>query len=110
MPADIIANNAFRESSVSPSHLRTFYAGLFHKIKLEDLQYEGDFFPITYDLAIMYPMLEMARDHFMFCSKTLYEYNIVNPLNDFRVAHDLQIECDRVIRARDRYEKIESPF
>jgi glycosyltransferase involved in cell wall biosynthesis len=110
MPEDIIANNAFREFPVPPSHLRTFYAGLFHKIKLEDLMYEGDFFPITYDLAIMYPMIEMARDHFMFCSKPLLEYNVANPINDHKVNYDLQIECDRVIRERSRYEKIESPF
>jgi glycosyltransferase involved in cell wall biosynthesis len=110
MPADIIANNAFRECSVSPSHLRTFYAGLFHKIKREDLMYEGDFFPITYDLAIMYPMLEMACDHFMFCPKVLYEYNIANPINDYKVSWNLQRECESVIRSLDRYNKIESPF
>lgn len=110
MPAEIIANNAFREYIAPPSHLRTFYAGLFHRIKLEDLMYEGDFFPVTYDLAIMYPMLEMARDHFMFCSKPLLEFNDTNPINDHKVAPDLQLECARVIRARNRYEKIESPF
>lgn len=110
MPDHIVANNAFREFGFPPSHLRTFYAGLFHKIKLEDLLYEGEFFPITADLAIMYPMIEMARDHFMFCSIPLLEYNVANPINDHRIAYDMQLECDRIIRACNRYEKVESPF
>jgi glycosyltransferase involved in cell wall biosynthesis len=110
MPEDIIANNAFREYLAPPSHLRTFYAGLFQKIKEDDLKLDHDFFPVTYDLAIMYPMLEMARDHFMFCPKPLLEFNDSNPLNDHKVAPDLQFACDRIIRSRNRYEKIESPF
>lgn len=110
MPAEVIANNAFRDYPVPPSHLRTFYAGLFHKIKFNDLMYEGDFFPITYDLAIMFPMMEMARDHFMFCPVPLLEYNEANPINDHKVNYDLQLACDKLIRSRNRYEKIESPF
>lgn len=110
MPEEIIENNAFREFPTPPSHLRTFYAGLFHKIKREDLMYNGDFYPITYDLAIMYPMIEMARDHFMFCSIPMLEYNVANPINDHKVNYDLQLECDRLIRAGKRYDKINSPF
>lgn len=110
MPADVIENNAFRDFPIPPSHLRTFYAGLFHKIKLADLMYQGDFFPITYDLAIMYPMIEMARDHFMFCPNPLLEYNVANPINDHKVDFDLQVACDKEIRSRARYEKIEKPY
>jgi len=110
MPDDVVANNTFREFQIPPSHLRTFYAGLFHKIQFADLLYEGDFFPITYDLAIMFPMIEMARDHFMFCPTPLLDYNMANPINDHKVALDLQLHCERVIRARPKYEKIQTPF
>jgi len=44
MPKDIVRRNAFREFAHIPSHLRTFYAGLFKKIKKEDLMLNGDFF------------------------------------------------------------------
>jgi len=110
MPTDIIERNAFREHSWVTSHLRTFYAGLFQKIKLEDLLYEDYFFPMAPDVAIMMPMLEMARDHLMFCPILMLEYNAVNPLNEHRISRDLQMKCDEIIRSRDKYEKIESPF
>jgi len=65
---------------------------------------------MTYDLAIMFPMLEMAADHFRFCPIVLVDYNTTNPINDHKVSKELQRECDRVIRSRARYEKIENPF
>lgn len=109
-PREVVEHNAFRSYSHGPSHLRTFYAGLFHKVRTDDLLLDGEFFPMTYDLAMMFPMIEMARDHFMFCSTPLLEYNTSNPINDHKVSRDLQQKCDRIIRSRGRYEKIENPF
>ena len=109
-PEDIINRRAFREFASGPSHLRTFYAGLFHKIELADLIYEGDFFPMTYDLAIMFPMLEMATHHFMFCAIPLVDYNVSNPINDHKVSKDLQRRCTKIIRSKERYELIDNPF
>lgn len=109
-PDDVIEKSLFRYYQDGPSHLRTFYAGLFHKIKLEDLVYDGEFFPMTYDLAIMLPMIEMARAHFMFCATPLLEYNTLNPINDHKVSRDLQRACDLAIRAQKPYEEIKSLF
>ncbi len=109
-PQEVVKYCAFRNYPMGPSHLRTFYAGLFHKIKMDDLVYEGDFFPMTYDLAIMLPMIEMAREHFMFCPKVLVDYNTSNPINDHKVSKDLQKECDRVIRSRGQYAKLDALF
>lgn len=61
MPAEVVKNNAFRDFTHAPGHLRTFYAGLFKKIILEDLLYEGNFFEMTGDIAAMFPMIEMTR-------------------------------------------------
>lgn len=110
MPEHVVAANAFRDFSYIPSHLRTFYAGLFHKIKLTDLIHEGVFFRMTCDLATMFPMLEMARDHFKFIPHVLYEYNACNPISEHRVSKELQRKCDLAIRALPRYDKIENPF
>lgn len=109
-PDEILNRRAYREFASGPSHLRTFYAGLFHKIELADLIYDGDFFPMTYDLAIMFPMLEMASNHFLFCSIPLVDYNVTNPINDHKVSKDLQRRCAKIIRSRERYELIENPF
>lgn len=110
-PADIIERNAFREYQGTPTHMRTFYAGLFKKIKLEDLMYEGDFFTMTYDMAIMLPMVEMARKgHYAFINKVLYLYNDMNAINDHKVNKGLQRKLDLEIRSRERYEALENLF
>lgn len=109
-PRHIIERNTFRYYPDTPSHLRTFYAGLFHKIKKEDLLYQGDFFPMTYDLAIMFPMIEMARTHHIFIGDILVDYNNNNPLNDHNLGKGLQRKYDLIIRARNCYSEVASPF
>lgn len=72
-----------RKDLPNATHLKTFYAGLFKLIASQDLIYKNQFFPITYDIAIMLPMLEMAGEtHFKCISEVLYVYNDKNPLND----------------------------
>ena len=111
MPEDIIARNAFREHPHNPSHLRTFYAGLFKQIRKEDLMYQGDFLRMCADNAVMFPMIEMARNgHFKFIAKVLLVWNGENNLNDHKVVRGLQYQLDRVIRARRCYDIIETPF
>lgn len=93
------------------SHIRTFYAALFKKIKLEDLTYEKQFFQMSWDKAIMLPMMEMARDgHFSFIPEVLYIYNTANPLNDHKVDLELQKKLDMLIRSKKRYDAIPSLF
>ena len=88
------------------SHLRTFYAGLFKEIKLEDLMYKGTFFDVGYDMAIMYPMIEMARVHTYYTPKISYIYNHDSPLNDDKVRQDHQLNIAKVIRAQNIYPKL----
>ena len=107
----MIRKNNFRLYPNTPSHLRTFYAGLFHKIKKDDLLFKGDFFSVTYDLAIMFPMVEMARLHHRYIPDILVEYNGMNPINDHkRGGKKLQRKCDMVIRSRLYYTEIENLF
>jgi glycosyltransferase involved in cell wall biosynthesis len=111
MPEKVIKQNGFREYEMAPCHLRTFYAGLFKQIKKEDLMYEGSFFKMTGDNAFMFPMIEMAReDHFKFISKILMVYNAGNPISDHRVVEGLQYKLDLVIRSRQKYDPIATPF
>jgi hypothetical protein len=43
--------------------------GLFKKIKKEDLLYEGEFVLMSWDIAMMFPMLEMeSKGHIAFIS------------------------------------------
>jgi glycosyltransferase involved in cell wall biosynthesis len=104
---EAIANNSYREFKC-PSHLRTFYAWLFKEIKLQDFLYQGGFLKMAWDMAIMYPLAEMAAERHAFIADVLYSYNMSNPNNDNKVNADLQNFWDRLIRNRPRYQRLES--
>ncbi|MCI5051722.1 MAG: glycosyltransferase family 2 protein [Simkaniaceae bacterium] len=108
MPVEIVNQNSFRQHLEIPSHLRTFYAGLFKKIKKEDLLFNGQFYPMTWDMAMMLPMIEMARDHFTFIPRVLYIYNDDNPISDFRKSKHFQRALDLYIRGLTPYQPLES--
>jgi glycosyltransferase involved in cell wall biosynthesis len=112
IPEDVRINRAFRRYPWVASHLKTFYAKLFHLIKKEDFLWkQGMLFPVTYDLAIMFPMLEMAsEDHFQFIPEVLYIYNIRNPLNVIKTNPRLQVELEYYIRSRQAYEPLKTLF
>jgi glycosyltransferase involved in cell wall biosynthesis len=80
----IIRKQNYRDSEWLSSHLRTYYAWLFKKIKKDDFMYEGSFMPTTCDRAMMYPLLEMCAGHYYCFDEVLYIYNVNNPLADIR--------------------------
>ncbi len=106
MPADVVKNNSYRSHPNIPTHLRTFYAWLFRKIKLEDLLHEGSFYPVTWDMAFMIPMMEISGGKHAFIDKVLYIYNECNAISDFRVNKALQRALDLKIRAEKPYQPI----
>ncbi len=110
LPESIISHHAYRECMWVTSALRTFYAGLFKQIKLQDLLLDGNFFQASGDLAFMYPMLEMANGKFTFIDDILYVYNCATPHNDFKMRVLVQIFSSNVIRARKKYKAINSLY
>ncbi len=107
VPPELVARNAVRQFKC-PSHLRTFYAWIFKKIALQDLLFEGKFFAMTWDMAIMYPILEMAAERHHYFSEPNYFYNNINPINDSKVNAELQRQLDRYIRNMKPYQRLES--
>ena len=61
---------------------------------------------MAWDMAIMYPMIEMAGDKHEFLSRVNYIYNIENNINDNKVNANLQNELDRVIRNMPPYKPL----
>jgi len=109
MPTDIVKNNAFREHEHIPSHLRTFYAWLFKSIKLEDMLYNGEFYKMTWDYAIMLPMIEMAGErHLCIQDQILYIYNNANSISDHKISRQLQAHLAQIVRAKNRYQRLPS--
>lgn len=109
IPLEVVKKNDFRQTQRSTNQLRTFYAWLFKQIRKEDLLYEDRFFPMTYDLAIMFPMQEMAGERFRFLSEILYVYNVANSLNDHKIDAALQRRLDDFIRSKTPYSRLCGP-
>jgi glycosyltransferase involved in cell wall biosynthesis len=101
---DIIEKRSYRNERIfSLSHLRTYKASLFQAIQKKDLIYEGKFFNAAVDLAIMYPVAEMAGSRIMHIPDILCQYNRETPLNKHKVAPGLQSVYAQIIKKRDVY-------
>ncbi len=111
LPEDVLKKVLVRRyPSWVTSHLRTFYAALFHKIKKEDCMVDGKFFDIAYDVAIMLPMLEMASPHHIrYIDRIMYIYNWTNPLSDSN-RRLVQMATDAYIRSLKPYEPLDQLF
>ena len=104
IPDNIIKSNSYRESTWLSSHLRTFKRSLWDSIDVSDLKdEEGRFYRMTWDMAFMFPMLEMAGPHAIHIPEILYIYNRENPINDDKVDHGLQLETEFKIRNKEKY-------
>jgi len=103
IPQNIIDKSIYRKSGWYSSHLRTFKVWLFKQIKKEDLMHNGKFFASAWDLAMMFPMLEMSGPRARFIPEVLYIYNIDNPLNDHKVDAKKQQAFARIVRGRAKY-------
>jgi glycosyltransferase involved in cell wall biosynthesis len=109
-PRKVLQKGTFRKYKWIASHLKTFYAKLFHLIKKEDLMRDGKFLPITYDQAITYPLLEMAGNaHIRYIRRTLYLYNDTNPISDSRRA-EFQYRTALYIRSLPPYAPVKRLF
>ncbi|MFS8564222.1 MAG: glycosyltransferase family 2 protein [Rhabdochlamydiaceae bacterium] len=109
LPNHVINHNKFREHEWSTSHIRTFYAGLFKQIKLQDFFKDGKFLATACDVAMMMPMLEMAREKIFYIKKDIfYIYNHSNPLNDDAMRWKEQVSVQEYIRALPKYNRIPS--
>lgn len=108
-PENIINSNNFRSVWLY-SHLRTFYAWLFKKIKLQDLIYNSSFKDIssTPDTAFMYPMLEMAGNRIKCFNEIVYIRNAVNPISQRKINHDIQKKIATEIRSWKKYTRLKN--
>lgn len=111
LPLHVIQNCNFRSYDWVTSAPRTFYAQLFNKIDPKDLMdHDGKFFKVAWDLAYMFPMLEMAGSHSRFIARILYDYNRSNSINDDKVNLELQIALDKSIRLKKKYQALAELF
>jgi len=87
-------------------HLRTFKSFLWKNVRDKDLRYSktGEYYPASYDVAIMRPMVEMAGiAHVIHIDDKMYVYNFVNPLGDGKANRRSQVACGGEIHKNPRY-------
>ena len=107
-PDEIIEKNLYRKDHWRASHLRTFKCHLWNRIDDADLKdEEGNFYDVSYDQAIMLPLLEMAGSRAKYIDSILHVYNKENPLNVDKIKTQKQSETAKEIRSKRRYERIE---
>lgn len=99
----------YRRDVWRASHLKTFRAGAFQRIKKEDLMYQGRFAEFTCDLVVMFPILEMAGpERTVFNREVIYDYSLTHAIamskrsDEMARAH----EIERHVRNALRYERI----
>ena len=107
IPDEIVEKNLFRESVWMSSHLRTFKYKLWNKIRKEDLlMSNGEFCNGAWDMAFMFPMLEMSGFKSHYVEDILHIYNRSNPLNEDKVNHKRILDSEQRIRKMKKYNRI----
>lgn len=104
-----------RRAPFRVSHIRTFRAGLYHQIEKQDPTYncmknsEGNWYTVSYDACIIFPMLEMAGyEHVFYNENPFYIYNVDNPISDDRLNMQLKMDVKREIIQKEKFNKIEN--
>jgi len=103
IPLKVLKEGSIRNKPWMTSHLRTFYAGLYKKVKLQDFLFNGAFVPMAEDVACMLPMIELAREHAYYIDEILYVYNATNPISEHRVSVKLKESIDQYLRGLRGY-------
>ena len=105
--ADVIKNNSFRKDQWRASHLRTFRHSLWKHLEHKDLKDDaGNYYKMTYDQAIMLPLLEMAGDGARYIPDILHVYNKDNPLNIDKSRGKEQSALAKTIREKTPYTRL----
>lgn len=91
------------------SHLRTIRYKIWRHINYEDLKdNQGKYYSMSWDLAIMIPLLEMAgKKRVKFISKVLYNYNTENSISDHKKDLSKQIAMANEIRNKQSYKLLD---
>lgn len=104
-----VTPQSYRKSGLwVTSHLRTFRKWLWDLIDDDDLRDDGEYYKVAWDMAFMYPMIEMAGNHIKFIDKILYIYNDLNPNCDGTLNPMEQVRVGEKIQAKEIYAELNS--
>jgi hypothetical protein len=89
-----------RKTKWGASHLRSFKVKLYWKVPEEHFKRDDKYFMTCADLALMWPMIEIAGlDRYIHNKLPMYIYNDQNPQSDHRIHKDQQKTDEKYIRS-----------
>ena len=103
---DTIIERNFRKVVWSFTHLRTFKSFLWQNLNKNDLKGpDGNWTQYTYDMALLFPMLEMCNypGKIQFIKNIMYVYNNENPLQVEKKFKGVQQAMGRWFRSKPKY-------
>jgi len=109
VPRVVIDNNLFRETQWMTSHLKTWKHGLWKNIDKNrsfaepEVIDKDNHFANCWDLAYMFPLIELAGKRIHYIPDILYVYNRQNPLNVDKLDNSLQLKMEQKIRNMEKY-------
>lgn len=104
-------HESIRRSDWRATHLKTFRAGLFQRIRHDHLQIDGEWLHRAVDMAIMMPILEMAgHDRRVFVPEVLVEYDYGASFEFNATAEERAVEksLDAYVRGLPPYGRLEA--
>lgn len=110
IPEEVITQNNFRSYGFLFAQPRTYYAWLVKKINEKDLidKQTKNFYMVAGDVALMFPLVEMAGTHIKFISQILCYRNVKTPLNDFKLHLEEQLKITQIIMNKPPYQPIKN--
>ena len=115
IPSHVKKNHSYRQHRFLFMHIRSFDAWLFKQIHLEDFLsdkvtgYEGNWYPASNDLAVFWPIVEMAHYHIAFIPEILYIRNLFSEIVGFKVDRKVQLAAAGEIKHKKPYPALEQP-
>jgi hypothetical protein len=104
---DVIRTASHRRAPWVTSHLRSFRSHLWHAIHDKDLRNEhGTYYDVTWDMAMMFPMLEMAGERIHCVTKAVYVYNTGNIESNHIKRRSEQISAEQSLRSAPPYQRL----
>ena len=106
-PQKIHDKGSYRKELFFPLHLRTWKNWLYKMIEIDDFKDEkGNWLKYCVDMAMYFPMLEMAAGNCCVINKPLYVYNTESKYNIIKYDPIQTVREELIIRRKKPYKKI----
>ena len=105
VPHSVIEANNWRHYPFTQGHIRTYRLSLLKDLPLEYLLYNGDFYPATGDVALMWGLSEKAEFHAIFNPEPAYGYRVTDQ-NEFILCPQESDKCVSYAKQQKKFQPL----